>query len=74
METNVEQKEDIITELKLTANKIRKDIVRMITEARSGHPGGSLSAVDVVTALYFNVMRHDPENPKWEDGDRFELI
>lgn len=74
METNVKQKEDIIiTKLKLTANKVRKDIVKMITEARSGHPGGSLSAADVVTALYFNVMRHNPENPKWEDRDRFIL-
>jgi len=74
METNVKQKEDIIiTKLKLTANKVRKDIVKMITEAKSGHPGGSLSAVDVVTALYFNVMRHNPENPKWEDRDRFIL-
>ena len=74
METNVKQKEDIIiTELKLTANKVRKDIVKMITEAKSGHPGGSLSAVDVVTALYFNVVRHNPENPKWEDRDRFIL-
>ncbi len=45
----------------------------MVTEAKSGHPGGSLSAVDVVTALYFNVMRHNPENPKWEDRDRFIL-
>jgi len=74
METNVKQKEDIIiTELKLTANKVRKDIVRMITKAKSGHPGGSLSAADVVTALYFKVMRHNPENPKWEDRDRFIL-
>jgi len=73
METNIKQKEDIITKLKLTANEIRKDIVKMITEAKSGHPGGSLSSVDVVTALYFNVMRHNPENPKWEDRDRFIL-
>jgi len=74
METNVKQKEDIIiTELKLTANKIRKDIVRMITEAKSGHPGGSLSAVDVVTALYFKVMRHNPKDPKWKERDRFIL-
>jgi len=74
METDAKQKEDIIiTELKLTANKVRKDIVKMIAEAKSGHPGGSLSAVDVVTVLYFNVMRHNPENPKWEDRDRFIL-
>lgn len=74
MKTTVKQKEDIIVaELRLTANKVRKDIVKMVTEAKSGHPGGSLSAVDVVTALYFNVMRHNPENPKWEDRDRFIL-
>lgn len=74
MEISVSQKENlIIAELKSKANKIRKDIVRMITEAKSGHPGGSLSAVDVVTALYFKVMRHNPENPKWEDRDRFIL-
>jgi len=45
----------------------------MITEAKSGHPGGSLSAVDVVTALYFKVMRHNPKDPKWKDRDRFIL-
>ena len=74
MEISVSQKENlIIAELKSKANKVRKDIVKMITEAKSGHPGGSLSAVDVVTALYFNVMRHNPENPKWENRDRFIL-
>lgn len=74
MEISVSQKENlIIAELKSKANKIRKDIVRMITEAKSGHPGGSLSAADVVTALYFNVMRHKPENPKWKNRDRFIL-
>lgn len=74
MKISIKQKEaSTSAELKSKANKIRKDIVRMITEAKSGHPGGSLSAVDVVTALYFNVMRHKPENPKWEDRDRFIL-
>jgi len=74
MEISIKQKEaSTSAELKSKANKIRKDIVRMITEAKSGHPGGSLSAVDVVTALYFKVMRHKPENPKWEDRDRFIL-
>ena len=42
----------------------------MLTEAGSGHPGGSLSATDLLTALYFQVMRHDPKNPKWADRDR----
>lgn len=45
----------------------------MIAKAGSGHPGGSLSTTDILTALYFEVMRHDPKNPKWEDRDRFVL-
>ncbi len=55
------------------ARIIRKHIVEMIYNAGSGHPGGSLSATDILTALYFKVMRHDPKNPKWEDRDRFIL-
>jgi len=62
-----------IQELKRMANQIRKDIVQMIGEAGSGHPGGSLSAVEVVTALYFNQMRHDPARPDWPQRDRFIL-
>lgn len=45
----------------------------MIHAAKAGHPGGSLSAVDMITALYFHVMRIDPQNPRWEDRDRFVL-
>ncbi|MGI6037255.1 MAG: transketolase, partial [Limnochordia bacterium] len=45
----------------------------MVGEAKSGHPGGSLSMADVVTALYFQIMRHDPQNPQWEERDRFVL-
>ena len=52
---------------------MRKDIVRMIGAAKSGNPGGSLSAADIVASLYFKVMRHDPANPKWPDRDRFVL-
>lgn len=59
--------------LAVKAIDIRRDIVRMIGEAGSGHPGGALSAADIVTALYFHVMRHDPQNPKWPDRDRFVL-
>lgn len=55
------------------ARRLRRHIVAMIGAAGSGHPGGSLSAVEIVTALYFGVMRHDPKNPKWEDRDRFVL-
>ena len=56
------------------AKSIREDIVRMTTEAGSGHPSSSLSAVEVVTALYFGgFLRHDPKNPHWPDRDRFIL-
>jgi len=53
--------------------KIRRHIVEMITEAKSGHPGGSLSAVETLAVLYLEVMRHDPKNPHWPDRDRFVL-
>jgi len=45
----------------------------MTTNAGSGHPGGSLSCIDVLTAIYLHHMRHDPKNPEWEDRDRFVL-
>lgn len=54
-------------------NVIRKDIVSMICKSKSGHPGGSLSAVEILTALYFDQMNIDPTNPKMEDRDRFIL-
>jgi len=55
------------------ACKIRQHIVRMLGEAKSGHPGGSLSAADIVTTLYFYEMNVDPHNPGWPDRDRFVL-
>ena len=55
------------------ANVIRKDIVSMICKSKSGHPGGSLSAVEILTALYFDQINIDPTNPKMEDRDRFVL-
>ncbi|MGL5100381.1 MAG: transketolase [Fusobacteriaceae bacterium] len=55
------------------ASKIRKDIVQMICKSKSGHPGGSLSSADIVTALYFSEMNIDPKNPKMEGRDRFVL-
>ncbi len=55
------------------ASKIRRHIVTMLGKAGSGHPGGSLSAVEIVSALYFKVLRHRPEAPRWEGRDRFIL-
>jgi transketolase len=59
--------------LQATARRLRRNIIRMITVAGSGHPGGSLSAIDVITYLYFHRMRLDPQNPRWEERDRFIL-
>lgn len=62
-----------LAELEKKALEVRREIIRMLAAAGSGHPGGSLSAADIVTALYFNVMNHDPKNPKWPERDRFVL-
>ena len=62
-----------IDELKKQTVEIRRDIVQMIADSNSGHPGGSLSATDIVTALFFSEMNFDSKNPKWEDRDRFIL-
>lgn len=63
-----------LEELKSMAGDIRVDIVKMVAEAGSGHPGGSLSAADIMCALYFGgVLKHDAENPKAEDRDCFLL-
>ena len=59
--------------LKTKANEIRKLIIKMLAEAGSGHPGGSLSSTEVIACLYFEVMRHDPKNPQAPDRDRFHL-
>lgn len=62
-----------ITGLRSQAKKLRIDVLKMITKANSGHPGGSLSAADLVTLLYFKEMNIDPSNPKKKDRDRFVL-
>jgi transketolase len=59
--------------LKAVAKKIRRHIITMTGKAGSGHPGGSLSAVEIVTTLYFKMMRHKPKDPHWPDRDRFIL-
>ncbi|ARC84036.1 dehydrogenase E1 component family protein [Clostridium argentinense CDC 2741] len=65
--------ERTLDQLKDIAKEIRKDIVTMLTESASGHPGGSLSAVEILTTLYFNEMNVDPSNPKNPKRDRFVL-
>ena len=60
-------------ELREKAKELRKMLLTMIYKAQSGHPGGSLSATDIVASLYFHRLRVDPKNPKWEDRDRFVL-
>ena len=62
-----------VRDLEAIATDIRKDIITMITEAGSGHPGGSLSAADILPVLYFHEMSVDSNNPQWEDRDRFAL-
>jgi len=60
-------------EIAARARNIRRLIIEMLAAAGSGHPGGSLSAADLVACLYFGVMRHRPQEPFWEDRDRFIL-
>jgi len=62
-----------VKELKEKARHVRSDILDMLNRANSGHTGGSLSAADILTALYFSQMNHDPNNPNWEERDRFVL-
>ena len=62
-----------VARLKKLANAMRINVVDMVYTAQSGHIGGSLSAADFVTALYFDLMALDPANPKWDDRDRFVL-
>jgi len=62
-----------VVELEIIARRLRVEILKMLNTARSGHTGGSLSAIDVLTVLYFHQLCHDPENPAWEERDRFVL-
>lgn len=65
--------ESIVATLEKKAIELRKTALIMIYKAQSGHPGGSLSAADVIAALYFKEMNIDPKNPQWENRDRFVL-
>ena len=62
-----------LAKLESIARDGRVQILRMLTHSGSGHPGGSLSVIDILTVLYFSRMKYDPKNPTWEDRDRFVL-
>jgi transketolase len=62
-----------VAEMEAIAKRLRRHIITMIGKAGSGHPGGSLSAVEILTTLYFKVLRHKPLDPQWPDRDRFIL-
>ncbi|MFC1864907.1 transketolase [Chloroflexota bacterium] len=73
IETSVEARSSSVKEMEAVAKRLRRHIISMIGKAGSGHPGGSLSAADIVTALYFGLLRHNPKDPWWSDRDRFIL-
>ncbi len=73
MNTEILSKKASVEDLERIAVHVRRDIIDMIYGANSGHPGGSLSAADIVTAMYFNVLNLDPQIPDWPDRDRFIL-
>lgn len=72
METKRQTRPDI-SALKEKAWQIRRDILIMLEAAGSGHPGGSLSAVEILTGLYYYKLRHNPRDPQWDDRDKFVL-
>ena len=67
------QKTSDAAQLAAISKSMRRELIQMITEAKSGHPGGSLSAVEILVTLYFDVLNHDPARPQWEGRDRFIL-
>src|ERR1700691_1284996 len=67
------QKTHDVAALAALTKQMPREAIEMITEAKSGHPGGSLSAAEIVATLFFDVMRHDPADPHWADRDRFIL-
>ena len=63
----------VVERLKPIARRLREDVIRMITAAGSGHPGGSLSAAEIVTALVFHTLRRRAGDPTWANRDRFVM-
>ena len=66
-------KKELVLDLKQKARELRREILTMIYNAQSGHPGGSLSAIDMLVGLYYYKLKIDPKNPMWPDRDRFVL-
>jgi len=73
MKENTKSFDERVSYLKEKAKEIRSNLLKMIHKAQSGHPGGSLSASDIMAAIYFDQLKVDPANPKWADRDRFVL-
>jgi len=71
--TNESYSDELIKGLNEKARIFRREILEMTTSVGSGHPSSALSAIDIITALYFHHMRHNPKDPGWEDRDRFVL-
>ena len=69
----VDYPSELIEGLQARAKEFRREIIKTIAAAGSGHPGGSLSVIDLLTALYFHVLRHDSQNPSWPERDRLFL-
>jgi len=66
-------REELIRTLEEHADQLRRDVLVMLAEAGSGHPGGSLSSTEIIAALFFAKLRFDPRNPRWPERDRFIL-
>jgi transketolase len=66
-------RQQLIKDLEMKSKLFRREILEMTFKSGSGHPGGSMSAIDIITVLYYHVMRVDPDNPQWVDRDRFIL-
>jgi transketolase len=64
---------DKVKQIEQISRKLRTHIVEMTSAAQSGHPGGSLSSIDIIACLYFGIMKIDPKNPQWKERDRFVL-
>ncbi len=73
MEIMAHLSDEKIKFLEEKANDIRQDVIKMLVEAGSGHSAGPLGMADIFTALYFEILKHDPKNPDWEERDRLVL-
>ncbi len=73
MQKNVQINELTLSELRYISTEVRKDVIKMLGKSKSGHPGGSLSVVDILVTLYYKIMKVDPKYPNWEDRDRLVL-